>query len=222
MQDNVLSNSYTRSKNSKTSILSNVVDLLKHFVHFVRNIFLVSLAFVTIIISVVLVDKGINAFRNEKLPALLDTYVIATPSMTPTIKVDDAILVRRVDYKDLKKGDIITFKSSDPRLNGMIITHRINEVVTDGNGNVTFITKGDNNSVVDDAAVLPQNIYGKVVTKVPFYNTIKNIISNPKIIALFIVVMVALIVNRNKKNKIAPKKEEIELLTFDEEAIEII
>lgn len=222
MQDNTLSNGYITSKNNKTSIMSNVVDLLKSLAHLVRNFLLVLLAFVTIIVSVVLVDKGINVFRDEKLPALLDTYVIATPSMTPTIKVDDAILVRRVDYKDLKKGDIITFKSSDPRLNGMIITHRINEIVKDGNDNVTFITKGDNNTVVDDATVLPQNIYGKVVTIVPFYSIFKNIISNPIVVALFIVVMVALIVNRNKKSTIVNEKEEIELLTFDEETIEII
>lgn len=222
MQGNILSNGYITQKNNKTSILSNVVDLLKRFAHFIRNIFIVLLVFVTALVSIVLVDKGINAFRNEKLPALLDTYVIATPSMTPTIKVDDAILVRRVDYKNLKKGDIITFKSSDPRLNGMIITHRINEVVEDSNGNISFITKGDNNTFVDDAKVLPQNIYGKVVTKVPFYSTIKNIISNPIVIALFIVVMVAIIVNRNKKSRNITKKEEIELLTFDEEAIEII
>lgn len=222
MQDNTLSNGYITSKNNKTSIMSNVVDLLKSLAHLVRNFLLVLLAFVTIIVSVVLVDKVINVFRDEKLPALLDTYVIATPSMTPTIKVDDAILVRRVDYKDLKKGDIITFKSSDPRLNGMIITHRINEIVKDGNDNVTFITKGDNNTVVDDATVLPQNIYGKVVTIVPFYSIFKNIISNPIVVALFIVVMVALIVNRNKKSTIVNEKEEIELLTFDEETIEII
>lgn len=222
MQDNVLSNGYVTSKNSKTNALSNIVDLLKHFVRFVRNIFVVLLAFVTILVSIVLIDKGINAFRSEKLPALLDTYVIATPSMTPTIKVDDAVLVRRVDYKDLKKGDIITFKSSDPRFDGMIITHRINEIVKDSNGNISFTTKGDNNVVVDDAKVLPENIYGKVVTKVPFYSTIKSLISNPIVIALFIVVMVALIVNHNKKSRNITKKEEIELLTFDEEAIEII
>lgn len=222
MQDNTLSNGYIVSKSNKTNIMSNIVNLLKLLAHLVRNFLLVLLVFVTIVISVVLVDKGINAFRDEKLPALLDTYVIATPSMTPTIKVDDAILVRRVDYKTLKKGDIITFKSSDSRLNGMIITHRINEVVKDENGNVTFITKGDNNTAVDDARVLPQNVYGKVVTIVPFYSTLKNLISNPIVIALFIVFIVALIVNRNKKSKISTKTEEIELLTFDEEAIEII
>ena len=222
MQDNVMSNGYVASNNSKTNTMSNVVDLLKHALHFIRNILLTLLIFITFIISIVLVDKGINVFRNEKLPALLDTYVIATPSMTPTIKVDDAILVRRVDYKSLKKGDIITFKSSDSRLNGMVITHRINEVITDENGNITFVTKGDNNKNVDDAQVLPENIYGKVMVKVPFYSAIKKTISNPIVISLVIVVMVALIVNRNKKSKKIEKEEEIELLTFDEEAIEII
>lgn len=222
MQDNMLSKDYILSKTSKTNVMSKFVDLLKHLVHLIRNCFLVLLALITLTVSIVLVDSIVNQFRNKKLPALIDTYEIVSPSMTPTIKVNDAIMIRRVDYKSLKKGDIITFKSSDQRLNGMVITHRINEVLKDEKGNISFITKGDNNYSVDDTEVLPENIYGKVVVKIPFYNVIKKTISNPLIIVGIIVILLALIINSNKKGKNRQKSEEIELLTFDDEYVEVL
>ena len=222
MQDNVLSKGYISSNNKKTINMSKNVDLLKHFIHLIRNCLLVLTVLISLLISVILVDNIVNQFRDKKLPAILDTYEIVSPSMTPTIKVGDTIMVRRVDYKTLKKGDIITFKSSDSRLNGIIITHRINEVLKDSNGNITFVTKGDNNYDVDDSVVLPQNIYGKVVVKLPFFTTIKKNISNPIVIALIFVLIIGTIVNRKKKYNKKEKHEEIELLDFKEEKIEII
>ena len=222
MQDNILSKDYYLSKKRNATAMSNIVDLLKHLLHFTRNCLFVVLILVSFLVSITLIDSVINQFRSEKLPALIDTYEIVSPSMTPTIKVNEAIMVRRVDYKSLKKGDIITFKSSDSRLNGMVITHRINEIVKDKNGKISFITKGDNNYSVDDAMVLPENIYGKVVTKIPFYSTIKKVISNPLIIISIITILVVLIINRNKKNKRSIYEDEIELLSFEEEKLEII
>ncbi len=222
MQNNILSKGCVLTKNNKTNALSNFVDLLKHLIHFTRNCFFVLLVLIALTVSIALVDSVVNQFRNKKLPALIDTYEIVSPSMTPTIKVDDAIMIRRIDYKSLKKGDIITFKSSDPRLNGMVITHRINEVLKDSKGNISFITKGDNNYSVDDAEVLPENIYGKVFVKIPFYNAIKRTITNPLIIVGIIVILLGLIINRNKKGKNRQISEEIELLTFEDEYVEVL
>ena len=221
MNNNILSKTYVSSSNNKTNIVSNIVDLLKHFLHIVINCFFALIIVISAFILIVLIDKGINVFRTEQLPALFDTYEIVSPSMTPTIKVNDAIMIKRTNYKKLKKGDIITFKSSDSRLNGMIITHRINDIITSSNGDIRFITKGDNNATVDDAPVLPKNIYGKVITKVPFYSQIKSLVGNPIFLAVVIVILFGLIVNKTKKNKDI-EKEEIELLDYNEREIEII
>ena len=45
---------------------------------------------------------------NTKNP-LFDAYVIVSPSMVPTIKIDDAIVVKREEGEKLDVGDIITF-----------------------------------------------------------------------------------------------------------------
>ena len=224
MNNNILSKDFISSKNSKTTLVSSVVELFKRFFHIIVNCIFALMIIISVFIAVILIDKGINVFRTEKLPALFDTYEIVSPSMTPTIKVNEAIMVKRTDYKELKKGDIITFKSSDSRLNGMIITHRINDIITDSKGNIKFITKGDNNAVVDETPVLPQNVYGKVISKIPFYSNFKKLIGNPIFLAIMIVLLFGLIVNKNNKNKNISTEEEkeIELLDYNENEVEII
>lgn len=221
MKDNTMSKSYFLSRNTKSNIMSNFVLIVKYFFHLLRNCFFIILLSISFIVLIVFSDSIVNQFRSNKLPALFDMYEIVSPSMTPTIKVNDAIMIKRVDYKSLKKGDIITFKSSDSRLNGMVITHRINDIVKNENGEIVFVTKGDNNSTIDDAVVLPKNIYGKVVTKIPFFKYIKNIVTNPFIISLVFVIIILLIVNKKNNGKIN-KNQEIEILTFDDEYIEIL
>ena len=52
-------------------------------------------------------------------------YTIVSPSMNPTIKVNDAIIVKRDNNDKYIVGDIISFYSTEYDSNGMVITHRI-------------------------------------------------------------------------------------------------
>lgn len=92
--------------------------------------------------------------------------VVLTGSMEPDIKPGDMILINKItdenDINKLKPGDIITFHRDD-----IIITHRIKEIVTDENGNISFRTKGDNNSVMDTRLVEPGEVIGKYVGVIP-------------------------------------------------------
>ena len=88
--------------------------------------------------------------------------------MLPDIQVYDVVVTKKVDAKDLKEGDIITFASSDTRFLNTIITHRIIKKYYDSETKTyTFQTKGDNNNVADSALVQSNNIYGKVILKIP-------------------------------------------------------
>ena len=88
--------------------------------------------------------------------------------MLPEIQVYDVVLTKKTEAKDLKEGDIITFASSDARFLNTIITHRIIKKYYDSEKKqYTFQTKGDNNNVADSALVQANNIYGKVILKIP-------------------------------------------------------
>ena len=79
--------------------------------------------------------------------------VVATGSMQPLIYPGDVILLRQMQTEEqlrsLSAGDVIQFQRDQIR-----ITHRITEILDDGIGNLTFRTKGDNNSAEDSRLVL--------------------------------------------------------------------
>ncbi|HHU17985.1 MAG: signal peptidase I [Anaerovoracaceae bacterium] len=85
--------------------------------------------------------------------------VVATGSMEPLIDPGDVILLHQVrseeQIRSLEVGDIIQFKRD-----GVLITHRIIEIEEDELKNLSFHTKGDNNSVKDSQVVHPNDIKG--------------------------------------------------------------
>ena len=89
---------------------------------------------------------------------------VMSGSMEPAIKTGSVIFVEKVDPKDLKTGDVITFS-----VNGPIspVTHRIVRVIYSGN-NLKFATKGDANKTNDVDQVDQTNIKGKVIFATPY------------------------------------------------------
>jgi len=92
--------------------------------------------------------------------------VIATGSMRPLIYEGDVIIIKKAmkteDIYNLKQGDIIQFARDD-----ILITHRINKILKDEYDNLSFQTKGDNNSSIDTRIVLPNEIRGTLVKVIP-------------------------------------------------------
>lgn len=86
---------------------------------------------------------------------------IETGSMTPSIKIGDAVVIdKNYDRDKLQEGDIIAYLSND----GIIVVHRIIKV----NSDETFVTKGDYNNVADSGYVQKSQVQGKVRFKIPF------------------------------------------------------
>lgn len=92
--------------------------------------------------------------------------VILTGSMEPGIKPGDVILIEKItkeaDVYQLKEAEIISFRRED-----ILITHRIHQVVYDKDENISFETKGDNNNVVDNGLLQPNDIRGRVRLVIP-------------------------------------------------------
>ena len=72
-------------------------------------------------------DVKIRASKGDYTPSKFNGYVVLTGSMEPNIMVNDVVITKKVDAVKLKVGDVITFKSTDARFYGMVITHRIIE-----------------------------------------------------------------------------------------------
>ena len=124
--------------------------------------------FVSVLSWVVLVFAlimTIFAFSVDKSSGISNLFgfiplTVESDSMSPTFVQSDLIIDREIDdIAVLKEGDVITFWTI---INGnkVINTHRITEVHL-VNCNISFTTKGDNNSIKDSLDVYPSDIVGK-------------------------------------------------------------
>ena len=50
---------------------------------------------------------------------------ITTGSMEPTYATDTLLVVKKTDPKEIMEGDVISFYSTDPALEGAVNTHRV-------------------------------------------------------------------------------------------------
>lgn len=90
---------------------------------------------------------------------------IVSNSMYPIYQRGDVVIIEKVNtknIKNLKKYDIIEYK-----LDNIIVAHRIIYIEKHNDGTVLYITKGDNNNIVDKEKVTQKQVNGIVKFKVP-------------------------------------------------------
>jgi signal peptidase len=154
---------------------------IKWLLNYMASILLYSIIILLLLVGVLLILYVLDAQKNAKngdwKPPLFNAYIIVSQSMTPAIKVNDAIVTKRVDAKDLEVGDVITYYSENPEYYGIMITHRILEKI-ENNGEYSFVMKGDYNVSQDPMTVKESQVYGKVVMRIPKIGFIQVILSN--------------------------------------------
>lgn len=91
---------------------------------------------------------------------------VMSNSMASIINRGDMVVVEKLNKKEvrqLKKYDIIEYN-----LDNSVIIHRIIDIEELSNGEVRFITKGDNNNARDNKPVSEKQVMGKVKFKVSY------------------------------------------------------
>lgn len=138
------------------------------------------LAWIVIVLSALMTLSVFTAQNDDGIPRIGDTMLfnIQTVSMQGTINKGDSILVKAVNFNDLKKGDIISYWTT---INGerAVNTHRIMQVVGKDTGDIPYFqTAGDNNKnpdgsvMYDDYLVSPFDIVGIYKARLPFLGAI--------------------------------------------------
>ena len=100
---------------------------------------------------------------------------VLTSSMQPHLPPGTLVIVRPVNTDNLRNGDIVTYqiRSGEPEL----ITHRITAINSLSDESRTFVVKGDNNSLPDADAVLPEQIQGQLWYSVPLIGYLNNVVT---------------------------------------------
>ena len=163
----------------KELVIETPWQKVKWWFNFITSILMNSVIVILIIIGIMLafylVDLMINDSKGVTKPPLYGAYVIVSTSMEPVIHVQDAIVIHRDD--EIKIGDVCTYLSKDPRWYGIKITHRIIGTDVDDEGRKVYIFKGDANNVQDTLPVYEDQIFGKVIMRIPKIGFLQHFLS---------------------------------------------
>lgn len=112
-----------------------------------------------LLMNIVLIFKSI--IHPNDLPTIFGykPLIVLSDSMYPTIKKGDLIFTQVVDVKDLKPGDVITYREyeDDGKTLGTVVTHKIYDITTETDGEhagqLKFRTYGINNQRQADGKI---------------------------------------------------------------------
>lgn len=164
---------------------------------------------VFVLLSVVLTPAG-------QVPQVLgySVFRVMTGSMEPEIRENSLLVVKKTPPEDIVPGDVISFFSPDPMLEGAVNTHRVVRVEKE-NGRIQFITKGDANVIEDTYPVDASALVGKAVFKSYWLGKTVSLLANPLVFGIIILLplLIILLMNLYRAVRIAAdiaKKEEEE------------
>ena len=123
-------------------------------------------------------------------------FRITTGSMRPAYDTDTLILVKKTDPSEIKVGDVISFYSADPVLDGAVNTHRVIAVEQDGS-EWEYMTQGDANNTPDQYGTDSDALIGKVVASSLALGKLARLVSNPLIFIPVILIPLAVILISN-------------------------
>lgn len=113
---------------------------------------------------------------------------VLSGSMEPTYHTGSLLFVRPVDPKEIQSGDVIAYMVTDE----IMVTHRVVEILN-SNGNPQFRTKGDANSVADEALVDGARVVGTPAFSVPLVGYAVNYAQHPPGIYVTMVVILLIL-----------------------------
>jgi signal peptidase len=94
----------------------------------------------------------------------IKSLTVLSGSMEPTIHVGDIVVVRQISALDARVGDVVTFR--DPAEPSKLITHRVRRIEVSGSS-VSFDTKGDANTSIEQWKIATDGTIGLVMYRVP-------------------------------------------------------
>lgn len=106
----------------------------------------------------------INSYVNpDEVPSFLGykPFIVLSDSMNPVINSGDLVITKETEAGALNVGDIISYRSGDS-----VVTHRIAEI-TETDGALSFITKGDANNTEDGKPVSADMVEGTTLSILP-------------------------------------------------------
>ena len=179
---------------------------------------LINVVSLVIIALAVLVLLNVVMTRSGEVPSMMgySVFRVMTGSMEPTIPTNSVIVTHAVEPGEIEVGDVISYFSRDPALNGAVNTHRVTGISTDGD-TLIYQTRGDANNADDLYPPSADDLIGKVVFSSYFLGVVVRLVSNPLVffplilIPLLVILILNLVTTCRTAASIARQEEQQEI-----------
>ncbi|XP_068710580.1 signal peptidase complex catalytic subunit SEC11A-like [Montipora foliosa] len=117
-----------------------------------RQLFYQALNFAMIVSSALMIWKGLMVVTGSESPIV----VVLSGSMEPAFQRGDLLFLTNSKEDPIRVGEIVVFKVEGREIP---IVHRVLKIHEKQNGDIKFLTKGDNNSVDDRGLYAPGQLW---------------------------------------------------------------
>jgi len=137
----------------------------------------------------------------------LSGYFVESDSMAPTFTKGSVVFTEKVEFEDIRVGDILTFESEDTTKR---FTHRVYEL--DNNEQLIY-TKGDANDTRDPLPTSYKFVKGRVIYILPFMGYVIEALNSTagRIVAGVVIILwlaIEIELYRTKRKELSKTDEE--------------
>lgn len=128
-----------------------------HFkAYLITSIILAIAVALCLVFSIQVMTKGYVSIAGKSM------FRVVTGSMEPTIPTGAVLICQETDIEDIKKDDIVCYRTRVTEIEGYIVTHRVMSIQKDKAGTIYLETRGDANLSSDPYFVDYTSLIGKV------------------------------------------------------------
>ena len=142
---------------------------MKKAIGIIKNVLVWTVAAAAVLMMIFTVISASTLDRNDRGLFGLKFYVVQTDSMSATdFNAGDIVIIKKVNPKELKEGDIIAFISQNKESYGETVTHKIRALTVNDEGQPGFTTYGTTTGSDDEKVVTHPYVLGKYTGKIPY------------------------------------------------------
>ena len=173
-----------------------------------------SLMFVLVALMLVVVVMQ-RVTNNNITVGGIRIFSVATGSMVPVYEVGDILVSREIEAEKIKVGDDLVYVGKEGTFKNKVVTHRVNSVEKQDDGNYKIITQGIANNA-EDPQIDQTQVLGKVMFKMHILSFVGKLIRNIYMFYVLLFIPVVILIYRNVKKLISIGKEEQDDNEIDE------
>ena len=173
-----------------------------------------SLMFVLVALMLVVVVMQ-RVTNNNITVGGIRIFSVATGSMVPVYEVGDILVSREIEAEKIKVGDDLVYVGKEWTFKNKVVTHRVNSVEKQDDGNYKIITQGIANNA-EDPQIDQTQVLGKVMFKMHILSFVGKLIRNIYMFYVLLFIPVVILIYRNVKKLISIGKEEQDDNEIDE------